>query len=60
MFYESRIVWKLQREKQPALNKILESKQELYAKQNLELEVQQLKGKLEVMKIQNQRIELIN
>ncbi|VAI93213.1 unnamed protein product [Triticum turgidum subsp. durum] len=38
------------REKVAALNKILELEQQLEAKQTLELEIQQLKGKLEVMK----------
>ncbi|KAM0923468.1 hypothetical protein ACQ4PT_005527 [Festuca glaucescens] len=38
------------REKHAALNKILKLEQQLEAKQTLELEIQQLKGKLEVMK----------
>ncbi|KAM0923467.1 hypothetical protein ACQ4PT_005526 [Festuca glaucescens] len=45
-----RLVNDQRREKQAALNKILELEQQLEAKQMLELEIQQLKGKLEVMK----------
>ena len=41
---------KMQREKQVALQKILKLQQQLDAKQKLELEIQQLKGKFEVMK----------
>ena len=40
---------KLQREKHAALKKILMLEQQLDAKQKLELEIQQLKGKLKVM-----------
>lgn len=40
----------MQREKQAALDKILKLEQQLNAKQKLELEIQQLQGKLEVMK----------
>ena len=50
VLYVSLTLWKLQREKVAALNKILELEQQLEAKQTLELEIQQLKGKLEVMK----------
>jgi hypothetical protein len=50
VLYISIAVWKLQREKRAALNKILELEQQLEEKQMLELEIQQLKGKLEVMK----------
>uniref|UniRef100_A0ACD5VXF7 Uncharacterized protein n=1 Tax=Avena sativa TaxID=4498 RepID=A0ACD5VXF7_AVESA len=45
-----RLVGDQKREKQAALNKILKLEQQLEAKQMLELEIQQLKGKLEVMK----------
>lgn len=47
---ECLIAWKMQREKQAALDKILKLEQQLNAKQKLELEIQQLQGKLEVMK----------
>lgn len=50
VLYASLTVWKLQREKVAALNNILKLEQQLEAKQTLELEIQQLKGKLEVMK----------
>jgi FKBP-type peptidyl-prolyl cis-trans isomerase len=40
----------MQREKQAALEKILKLQQQLDAKQKLELDIQQLQGKLEVMK----------
>ena len=40
----------MQRDKQAALEKILNLQQQLAAKENLELEIQQLQGKLEVMK----------
>jgi FKBP-type peptidyl-prolyl cis-trans isomerase len=40
----------MQREKQVALEKILKLQQHLDAKQKLELEIQTMKGKLEVMK----------
>lgn len=49
MSYGSLTVWKLQREKHAALKKILLLEQQLDAKQKLELEIQQLKGKLKVM-----------
>ena len=42
----------MQRDKQAALEKILNLQQQLAAKENLELEIQQLQGKLEVMKHQ--------
>lgn len=41
---------KLQREKEAAVKKILKLEQQVDAKQKLELDIQQLKGKLEVMK----------
>jgi len=47
--YDGFTVWKLQREKHAALKKILMLEQQLDAKQKLELEIQQLKGKLKVM-----------
>ena len=40
----------MQREKQAAHERILKLQQDLDAKQNLELEIQTLRGKLEVMK----------
>jgi hypothetical protein len=40
----------LQREKEDALKKILQLEKQLDAKQKLELEIQQLKGQLQVMK----------
>ena len=49
MSYDGFTVWKLQREKHAALKKILMLEQQLDAKQKLELEIQQLKGKLKVM-----------
>jgi predicted nuclease with TOPRIM domain len=49
-FEEFITVWSLQREKEAALDKILKLEQQLNAKQKLELEIQQLQGKLEVMK----------
>lgn len=49
MSYGSLTLWKLQREKHAALKKILMLEQQLDAKQKLELEIQQLKGKLKVM-----------
>ncbi len=48
--YGSLIVMKLQREKEAAVKKILKLEQQVDAKQKLELDIQQLKGKLEVMK----------
>jgi len=42
----------MQREKQAALEKILNLQQQLAAKENLELEIKQLLGKLEVVKHQ--------
>ena len=43
-------VWKSQREKEAAVKKIPKLEQELEAKHTLELEIQQLRGKLKVMK----------
>lgn len=40
----------MQREKEAALKKILELERDLNAKQKLEMEIEELKGKLEVMK----------
>lgn len=40
----------MQREKEDALKKILQLEKQLDAKQKLELEIQQLKGQLQVMK----------
>ncbi|KAL6659502.1 hypothetical protein ACP70R_003542 [Stipagrostis hirtigluma subsp. patula] len=45
-----KLVEEQKREKQAALDKILKLEQQLNAKQKLELEIQQLQGKLEVMK----------
>ncbi|KAL6626659.1 hypothetical protein ACP70R_030385 [Stipagrostis hirtigluma subsp. patula] len=45
-----KLVEEQKREKQVALDKILKLEQQLNAKQKLELEIQQLQGKLEVMK----------
>ena len=42
----------MQREKQAALEKILNLQQQLAAKENHELEIEQLQGKLEVVKHQ--------
>ena len=42
----------MQRDKQAALEKILNLQQQLAAKENLELEIKQLLGKLEVVKHQ--------
>jgi FKBP-type peptidyl-prolyl cis-trans isomerase len=48
--YECCYCVEMQREKQAALEKILKLQQHLDAKQKLELEIQTMKGKLEVMK----------
>ncbi|KAB2612722.1 leucine-rich repeat-containing protein [Pyrus ussuriensis x Pyrus communis] len=45
-----RLVEVQKREKEDALNKILELEKQLDAKQKLEMEIEELKGKLEVMK----------
>ncbi|TVU22122.1 hypothetical protein EJB05_31804 [Eragrostis curvula] len=45
-----KLVEEQKREKEAALDKILKLEQQLNAKQKLELEIQQLQGKLEVMK----------
>ena len=54
----------MQRDKQAALEKILNLQQQLAAKENLELEIQQLQGKLEVMKHQGlesqEKIDVLN
>ena len=42
----------MQRDKQAALEKILNLQQQLAVKENLELEIEQLQGKLEVVKHQ--------
>lgn len=44
------LVTKLQREKEEALKKVLELERQLDAKQKLEMEIEELKGKLQVMK----------
>ncbi|KAM1165971.1 hypothetical protein ACFX2G_025763 [Malus domestica] len=45
-----RLVEQQKREKEDALNKILELEKQLDAKQKLEMEIEEIKGKLEVMK----------
>ncbi|CAL9010807.1 unnamed protein product [Prunus brigantina] len=45
-----RLVEEQKREKEDALNKILELEKQLDAKQKLEMEIEEIKGKLEVMK----------
>ncbi|PON57283.1 Zinc finger-XS domain containing protein [Parasponia andersonii] len=45
-----RLVEEQQREKEEALNKILQLEKQLDAKQKLEMEIEELKGKLEVMR----------
>lgn len=44
------LILNIQREKEEALRKILELEREIDARQKLEMEIAELKGKLEVMK----------
>lgn len=50
VWYDAHINFYIQREKEEALSKVLELERQLDAKQKLEMEIEELKGKLEVMK----------